>query len=83
MGKMCSDCYYYSFGKCKKRNRSINTDDPACSNFVSDTHNACWECTYSEAMTGEWFAKDDDMRCTRTNKKVKEDALACQYFIKS
>jgi hypothetical protein len=52
MGKTCGDCFYYSFGKCKKRNRSINIDDPACDKFVSDTHNACWECMYIDVIDG-------------------------------
>jgi hypothetical protein len=86
MGKVCGECLYYKIvdvyeSRCKKRHRSVECLDEACSQFVSEDQNTCLECAYSEAITGGLFVKDDDYRCTRNNKKVKMDTVACRYFV--
>lgn len=67
--------------RCKKKRRAVHCLNEAYDQFISETHKTCLECMYSEAISGGLFTRDDDYRCTRDNKKVKMDKLACSYFI--
>ena len=86
MGKECIDCYYSepSSGMakyhCKKRKRIVGGFDAACSYFVSDDAKSCLDCYYSEADT-RFFARNDAYICSRTNKKVSRDDIACSHFV--
>lgn len=85
MSKQCGDCFYwgldYGVPKCKKKNKRAESLDSACNQFVSETHQTCLDCIYSEALTGGLFVGPNDYKCTKTNKKVKSDTLSCGYFV--
>lgn len=87
MSKVCGDCLYckmdYGNWKCAQKRKSVQISDRACDKFVSDSHHTCIDCYYCEYITGGLFTKDDDCRCTRTNKKVKDSTLSCSHFVPS
>ena len=60
--------------------RTVNGDDTACSYFVSDDAKTCLDCYFSEANTG-FFASSNSYICTRNNKKVSSNDIACKYFV--
>lgn len=44
----CGDCLYYvpngGDEYCNKSKRSVDSEDPPCSSFLSDSHNCCYDC---------------------------------------
>lgn len=82
----CWDCFYsesdYSSNKwiCRKKNKKVEGDAPACPKFVTEDAPSCLDCAYAEADT-RLFAKPGTYKCTKRDKKVMMDDLACSRFV--
>ena len=83
MSKVCGDCYYSKYDngwKCKKGKSIYDSQDDACSKFLSEDTKSCLYCYYY-AADSSYFAGDKDGVCTRTDKSIKDDDIACGHFI--
>ena len=84
MSKTCGDCYYLAMKngswKCKKGKSVSDSQDTACSNFVSENVKSCLDCYYYSSDSS-YFAGDRDGVCERIKKSIKDDDIACGHFV--
>ncbi len=72
----CGDCLYYvpGYGQehCNKSGRSVDSDDYACSDFLNESHNSCYDC--------EKFRINSDFCTARFRKIDKPGSYYCDRF---
>lgn len=69
----CRDCLFRDTNDyCHKREKYVDWEKSACSQFLSDKHLCCYDCRYLDVDTGGFFGALRDNYCEACRRKIKE-----------